>query len=39
MGRMAAHTGQLVTFSDMLECKTEFARRGQADLATRRPDS
>ena len=22
---MAAHTGQLVTFSDMLECKTEFA--------------
>jgi predicted dehydrogenase len=25
MGRMAAHTGQLVTFSDMLECKSEFA--------------
>ena len=25
MGRMAAHTGQLVTFSDMLENKTEFA--------------
>ena len=25
MGRMSAHTGQLVTFSDMLECKSEFA--------------
>jgi predicted dehydrogenase len=25
MGRMAAHTGQLVSFSDILECKTEFA--------------
>ena len=25
MGRMAAHTGQLVTFDDMLDCKTEFA--------------
>jgi len=25
MGRMAAHTGQVVTFNDMLECKHEFA--------------
>ena len=25
MGRMAAHTGQLVTFEDMLNCKCEFA--------------
>ncbi len=25
MGRMAAHTGQLVSFADILECKSEFA--------------
>ena len=25
MGRMAAHTGQIVTFDDMLNCKHEFA--------------
>jgi hypothetical protein len=25
MGRMAAHTGQVVTFDDMLNCKHEFA--------------
>ncbi len=25
MGRMAAHTGQVITFDDMLNCKTEFA--------------
>ena len=25
MGRMAAHTGQVVTFDDMLNCKSEFA--------------
>jgi predicted dehydrogenase len=25
MGRMAAHTGQVVTFNDMLNCKCEFA--------------
>lgn len=25
MGRMAAHTGQLITFDDMLNCKHEFA--------------
>jgi predicted dehydrogenase len=25
MGRMAAHTGQVVTFDDMLNCKCEFA--------------
>jgi predicted dehydrogenase len=25
MGRMAAHTGQVVTFDDMLTCKCEFA--------------
>ena len=25
MGRMAAHTGQLITFDDMLKCKNEFA--------------
>jgi predicted dehydrogenase len=25
MGRMAAHTGQIVTFDDMLNCKCEFA--------------
>ncbi len=26
MGRMAAHTGQMVTFDDMLNCTHEFAR-------------
>jgi predicted dehydrogenase len=25
MGRMAAHTGQIITFDDMLNCKHEFA--------------
>jgi len=25
MGRMAAHTGQVITFDDMLNCKNEFA--------------
>ena len=25
MGRMAAHTGQIITFDDMLACKHEFA--------------
>jgi predicted dehydrogenase len=25
MGRMAAHTGQIITFDDMLECEHEFA--------------
>jgi predicted dehydrogenase len=25
MGRMAAHTGQVITFDDMLNCKSEFA--------------
>ncbi len=25
MGRMAAHTGQVITFDDMLNCKCEFA--------------
>ncbi len=25
MGRMAAHTGQMITFEDMLNCKCEFA--------------
>lgn len=25
MGRMAAHTGQVVTFDDMLNCEHEFA--------------
>jgi hypothetical protein len=25
MGRMAAHTGRLVTFDDMLNCEHEFA--------------
>jgi predicted dehydrogenase len=25
MGRMAAHTGQVITFDDMLTCKSEFA--------------
>jgi predicted dehydrogenase len=25
MGRMAAHTGQVITFEDMLNCKCEFA--------------
>ena len=25
MGRMAAHTGQVITFDDMLNCKHEFA--------------
>jgi predicted dehydrogenase len=25
MGRMAAHTGQVITFEDMLNCKNEFA--------------
>jgi hypothetical protein len=25
MGRMAAHTGQVVTFEQMLNCKHEFA--------------
>ncbi len=25
MGRMAAHTGQVITFDDMLTCKAEFA--------------
>jgi hypothetical protein len=25
MGRMAAHTGQIITFDDMLNCKCEFA--------------
>jgi predicted dehydrogenase len=25
MGRMAAHTGQVITFNDMLNCKHEFA--------------
>ena len=25
MGRMAAHTGQIVTFEDMLNCEHEFA--------------
>jgi predicted dehydrogenase len=25
MGRMAAHTGQVITFDDMLNCKIEFA--------------
>ena len=35
MGRMAAHTGQLVTFDDILNCPHEFAP-GIADLT---PDS
>jgi hypothetical protein len=25
MGRMSAHTGQIITFDDMLNCKNEFA--------------
>ena len=25
MGRMAAHTGQVITYDDMLHCKIEFA--------------
>ena len=25
MGRMAAHTGQVITFDDMLNCEHEFA--------------
>jgi hypothetical protein len=25
MGRMAAHTGQIITFEDMLNCPHEFA--------------
>ena len=25
MGRMAAHTGRVITFDDMLDCKHEFA--------------
>jgi hypothetical protein len=25
MGRMAAHTGQIITFDDMLQCEHEFA--------------
>jgi len=25
MGRMSAHTGQVVTYQDMLNCKHEFA--------------
>ncbi len=25
MGRMAAHTGQIITFDDMLNCQHEFA--------------
>ena len=25
MGRMAAHTGQIVTYDEMLNCKQEFA--------------
>ncbi|MFO0951123.1 MAG: hypothetical protein U0835_08225 [Isosphaeraceae bacterium] len=25
MGRMASHTGQVITFDDMLNCKHEFA--------------
>ena len=30
MGRMAAHTGQEITFDDMLNCEHEFApERGQ----------
>jgi len=31
MGRMACHTGQLITFDDMLNCDHEFAP-GVADL-------
>jgi predicted dehydrogenase len=33
MGRMAAHTGKLITYNDMLHCKHEFAP-GVAELAT-----
>jgi hypothetical protein len=25
MGRMAAHTGQVITYEDMLKCEHEFA--------------
>ena len=25
MGRMAAHTGQIITYDDMLNCEHEFA--------------
>jgi hypothetical protein len=25
MGRMAAHTGQVITYDDMLDCEHEFA--------------
>jgi hypothetical protein len=27
MGRMAAHTGQVITYDDMLNCEHEFAPR------------
>jgi predicted dehydrogenase len=36
MGRMAAHTGQVVTFDEMLNCPHEFAP-GVADLALDSP--
>ena len=37
MGRMAAHTGQVITYDDMLNCEHEFAP--EVDKLTRESDA